>query len=43
MCNLKYDKNELLYKTYLQLTDIEYKLMVTKGERGERDKLGIWD
>ena len=34
--------------TYLQnrnrLTDIENKLMVTKGERcGGRDKLGVWD
>ena len=27
-----------------RLTDIENKLMVTKGERGlERDKLGVWD
>ena len=33
--------------TYLQnrnrLTGIENKLMVTKGERGGRDKLGVWD
>ena len=33
--------------TYLQnknrLTDIKNKLMVTKGERGGRDKLGVWD
>ena len=33
--------------TYLQnrnrLTDMENKLMVTKGERGGRDKLGVWD
>ena len=33
--------------TYLQNrnrpTDIENKLMVTKGERGEGDKLGVWD
>ena len=27
-----------------RLTDIENKLMVTKGERGlERVKLGVWD
>ena len=27
-----------------RLTDIENKLMVTKGERGRgRDKLGFWD
>ena len=24
-------------------TDIENKLMVIKGERGMRDKLGVWD
>ena len=24
-------------------TDIENKFMVTKVERGERDKLGVWD
>ena len=30
--NLKYDTNELIYKTET-LTDIENKLMVTKGER----------
>ena len=43
MWNLKKEKR---YRwTYLQnrkrLTDIEYKLMVTKGEGG--DKLGVWD
>ena len=26
-----------------RLTDIENKLMVTKGEKGRRDKLGVWD
>ena len=37
--SLKNDKNELIYKT-----EIENKLVVTKGERrGGRDKLGIWD
>ena len=35
------DTNELIYKTEID-TDIENKLMVTKGERGgERDKLGV--
>ena len=24
-------------------TDMESKLMVTKAERGRRDKLGVWD
>ena len=42
-----YVKSKKWYKwTHLQnrniLTDIENKLMVTKGERG-RDKLGVWD
>ena len=32
--------NELIYKTN-KLTDIKSKLMVTKGERKGRDKLGI--
>ena len=45
MWNLKYDTNELIYETE-RLTDIENKLMVTKGgsgRRGRGDKLGIWD
>ena len=38
MWNLKYDTNELIYKTNI-LTDIENKLMVTKEERGlQREK-----
>ena len=37
MQTLKYKRNELMYKTEI---DIENKLMVTKGER---DKLGVWD
>ena len=30
---------------YIQnrLTDTENKFVVTKGERGGRDKLGVWD
>ena len=39
---LKNDTNELIYKTEIP-TDIENKHMVTKGERGRRDKLGVWD
>ena len=35
---LKYDTNELIYKT-CRLTDRENHLMITKGE-GRRDKLG---
>ena len=39
MWNLKQDTNEL---TRNRLTDVENKLMVTKGVVGERDKLGVW-
>ena len=45
MWNLKKTKNdtsELIYKTKKGFTDIENKL-VTKGEKGGRDKLGVWD
>ena len=39
MWNLKYDTNELICKTE-RLTDIENKLLVTKGERERgRDKI----
>ena len=38
--------NEQIYKTEI-VTDVENKLMVTRGERGGvgegRDKLGDWD
>ena len=30
-------------QTRKRLTDLENKLMVTKGESGGRDKLGVWD
>ena len=44
MWNLKNNTNELIYKTETDSTDIENKLMVTKGESGGgRDKLGVWD
>ena len=40
-------KRKWYKQTYLQnrkrLTDIENKLTVTKGERGGRDKLGVWN
>ena len=43
MWNPKYDTNELMYETEID-TDIENKLMVTKGEEKQgRDKLGAWD
>ena len=44
MWNLKKkDTNELVCKNRKRLTDIENKLMVTKGGSWGRDKLGIWD
>ena len=47
MRNLKNDTNELIYKTETD-SDIENKLLVTKGESGGRggggrNKLGVWD
>ena len=40
MCNLKYNTNELIYKTEIRPTDLDKKLMVIRGERGR----GIhWD
>ena len=43
MWNLKNGTNEPIYKTN-RVTDVENKLMATKGERGGgRDKLGNWD
>ena len=41
MWNLKYDTNELIYKIETD-SDIENKFMVTKGEGGRKNKLGIW-
>ena len=41
MWNLKYDANALLCETE-RLTDIENKLMVSKGDVAG-DKLGVWD
>ena len=41
MWNLKYDTNELIYKTETD-SQTENKLIIAKGKRG-RDKLGGWD
>ena len=42
-----WNQNKWYKWTYLQnrnrVTDVENKLMVTKGARGGRDKLGDWD
>ena len=43
MWDLKYDTNELVNsQNGNRCTDIENTFMVTKRERGRRDKLGIW-
>ena len=43
MWNLKYDTNELIYKTN-RFTDIENKVMLTTAEKGWGwDKPGIWN
>ena len=43
MQNLKNNTNECICKAETD-SDIENKLVVTKGEReGRRDKLGVWD
>ena len=43
MWNLKKSKGQMNLFTKQKLTETENKLMVTKGEREERDNLGIWD
>ena len=43
MWNLKYDTNEYNLQNRNRLTDLEKKLMVPKGEKRGRDKLGVWD
>ena len=44
MWNLKYDTNEFIYETETgRPTDRKKKIMVIKGEREKRDKLGAWD
>ena len=45
MYNLKKKNstNELIYKNKNRVTDGENKLMVTREDRGGRDKLGDWD
>ena len=42
-CDIKNRMNELIYKKKNRVTDVENKLMVTKGESGEKDKLGDCD
>ena len=43
MWNLKKLKGQMNLFTKQKLTEAENKLMVTKGEREERDNLGIGD
>ena len=42
MWNLKNDTNGLVYKTETELTHLENKLMVTRKEGWERERLGVW-
>ena len=43
MWNLKYDTNELIYKTETNSIDMENRLTVAKMEKGwGRDGLGVW-
>ena len=39
--NLKYDTNELIYEPESDSQAQKKKIMVTKGERWERDNLGV--
>ena len=44
MGNLKYDTNELIYKTETDSQSEKKNIfMVSKGERVWNDKLGVWD
>ena len=45
MWNLKYDTNELTYKTETDSQTEKPNLWLPKGKRGggRRDKLGVWD
>ena len=40
--NLKVSANEFIYKIETD-SQTKNKLKVSKGERGRRDKLGVWD
>ena len=41
--NLKYDTNELIYKTETDSQIQKTNLWLPKGEGEGRDKLGVWD
>ena len=43
MWNPKYDTNERIYETGNRLTNVENRLMISKGVGVERDGLGGWD
>ena len=43
MGNLKYDTNELIYKTETDSQSEKNIFMVSKGGRVWNDKLGVWD
>ena len=43
MLNLKYDTNELIYKTETHSQTQKTNLWLPKGKNGGRGKLGVWD
>ena len=43
MWNLKYDTNELIYKTETDSQTQKTNLWLPKGKGGGRDKLEVWD
>ena len=43
MQSLKYDTNELIYKTETGSIDTENSLVVAKGKGEGRDKLELWN
>ena len=43
MWNLKYNTNEFISKIETDSQTQKMKFVVNKGQRGERDKLAVWD
>ena len=43
MRNLKYDTNEVVYKTEIDSQTQKTNLWLPKGKGVERDKFGVWD
>ena len=43
MWNLKYDTQELIYKAEIDSMTQKTNVWLPKGNREERDELGVWD